>query len=298
MLGVKYQAHMADIGWGPWVKNGAVAGTVGESRRIEAIRFELIDKPDGEEIFLHGNAHCENIGWLGFVSENTICGTTGEARKLEALQLQLVGKDVDKYSVQFRTHSQDVGTLDWAKDGELAGTEGAGLRAEAIQILITDKGVDLAFEEIPSFRHFDPPIVNPPTTDNSDMTSPHFHWSEYACDCVRPEYNFGWCDGYPYTVYGDKSMSPDLVAKIEQLRVNIGHPITITSGIRCPSCNSYWGGASDSLHMDGEAADLVCSALSVDQLAESAQAVGLGTIRYYSSRFVHVQTWPRDTVGD
>ena len=298
MLGVEYQVHVESYGWTEWRKNGQVAGTTGESRRVEAIRFRLIDKPENEEVFLHGNAHVENIGWLGFVPENEVCGTTGDARKLEALQFSLVGKDSDNYSIQFRSHSQDLGTLDWAKDGEFSGSEGAGLRIEAVQMIVTDKGVDLSLQDVPSFKHFDPIPVVIPQEAQEDKASEHFAWIEYACDCIRPEYNFGWCDGYPDTAYGDKSMSPELLQKIEQLRVNIGVPITITSGIRCPSCNSYWGGASDSLHMDGEAADLVCPSLSVDELAEAAQAVGLGTIRYYSSRFVHVQTWPRNTVGD
>jgi len=293
MLGVKYQVHMQDKGWGDWVKNGAVAGTIGESRRIEAIRFVLIDKQEDEEIFLHGNAHVENIGWLGFVPEDEVCGTTGEARKLEALQLQLVGEGADKYSVQFRTHSQDVGTLDWAKDGELSGSEGAGLRTEAIQIMITDKGVDLGLSDVPSFKHFDPkPVELPPIETPENMASTHFAKIEYACDCVPEKYGFGWCDGYP------QEMNQELINKIEQLRVNIGVPITISSGVRCPDCNSYWGGVPDSVHLEGGAADLVCPSLSVDELADAALNVGLGVIRYYSSRFVHVQIYPRDTVGD
>lgn len=293
MLGVEYQVHVEGYGWIDWKKNGQVAGTTGESRRVEAIRFRLINKPENEEVFLHGNAHCENIGWLGFVPENEVCGTTGESRKLEALQFSLVGKDADKYSINFRSHSQDLGTQDWAKDGEFSGSEGAGLRIEAVQMLVTDKGVDLSLQDIHSFKHFDPiPVVIPPTEDKA---SDHFAWIEYACDCIRPEYNFGWCDGYPDTAYGDKSMSPELLQKIEQLRVNIGVPITITSGIRCPSCNSYWGGAPDSLHMDGEAADLVCGALSVDELADAALNVGLGVIRYPNDGFVHCQTYMRDS---
>ena len=293
MLGVEYQVHVEGYGLIDWKKNGQVAGTTGESRRVEAIRFRLINKPENEEVFLHGNAHCENIGWLGFVPENEVCGTTGESRKPEALQFSLVGKDADKYSINFRSHSQDLGTQDWAKDGEFSGSEGAGLRIEAVQMLVTDKGVDLSLQDIHSFKHFDPiPVVIPPTEDKA---SDHFAWIEYACDCIRPEYNFGWCDGYPDTAYGDKSMSPELLQKIEQLRVNIGVPITITSGIRCPSCNSYWGGASDSLHMDGEAADLVCGALSVDELADAALNVGLGVIRYPNDGFVHCQTYMRDS---
>jgi uncharacterized protein YcbK (DUF882 family) len=93
-------------------------------------------------------------------------------------------------------------------------------------------------------------------------------------------------------------MNADLLAKIEQLRVNINVPISVSSGGRCEKCNSHWGGVPDSLHKLGEAADLVCGALSVDELADAALNVGLGVIRYYTSWFVHVQIYPRNTIGD
>jgi uncharacterized protein YjdB len=34
-----YRVHMQSIGWGAWVKNGTVAGTVGQKRRIEAVQI-------------------------------------------------------------------------------------------------------------------------------------------------------------------------------------------------------------------------------------------------------------------
>jgi uncharacterized protein YjdB len=35
---VSYQACVQDIGWMPVVSNGAVAGTTGQNKRIEALR--------------------------------------------------------------------------------------------------------------------------------------------------------------------------------------------------------------------------------------------------------------------
>lgn len=35
----------------------------------------------------------------------------------------------------------------------------------------------------------------------------------------------------------------------------------------------------------------------VDRIAQIAREEGLGTIRYYDERFVHLQTWPRDTIA-
>lgn len=92
---------------------------------------------------------------------------------------------------------------------------------------------------------------------------------------------------------------PELKNKMNALWDAVGGGIIITSGARCESLNSQTpGSSSTSLHMTGEACDCYQSGSSVDYLADNAQNAGLGTIRYYSSGFVHCQTYPRDTVGD
>jgi len=272
MLSVEYQVHVEGYGWTEWKKNGQVAGTIGESRRVEAIRFRLIGKPENEEIFLHGNAHVENIGWLGFVPENEVCGTTGEARKLEALQMALVGNDSMKYSVQFRvSNAQDVGKLGWAKDGEFAGTEGAGLRAEAIQILITAKDVDLSTYE-PSFKHFDPiPIPVQQPTQNG-----YFGPDEFKCECG--------CGG---------DVTQEIKDLANRVREIYGHPIVISSGFRCDYQNRVDGGITGSNHTIGHAADMYSpgrmSYDEVDVLAGCIVAAGGGCIRYHEQLFCHME---------
>lgn len=91
---------------------------------------------------------------------------------------------------------------------------------------------------------------------------------------------------------------PELKDKMNQVWNNVGGGITITSGARCPSQNAADGGVPDSLHLTGEACDCYISGSSVDYLHQQAQAVGLGTIRYYSSGFVHCQIYPADWVSD
>lgn len=39
---VRYNTYLEGIGWQGWVSNNAVSGTTGQSRRIEAIKIELI----------------------------------------------------------------------------------------------------------------------------------------------------------------------------------------------------------------------------------------------------------------
>lgn len=46
---------------------------------------------------------------------------------------------------------------------------------------------------------------------------------------------------------------------LEAVRVRLGcAPIIVTSGYRCPALNAAIGGAKNSQHMRGEAADIIC----------------------------------------
>lgn len=72
----------------------------------------------------------------------------------------------------------------------------------------------------------------------------------------------------------DNSASPEIRKKLEKLckevlqpiRDKYGHAITITSGYRCPKLNAAVGGAKNSQHLFGEAADIKCTATSKAKL--------------------------------
>ena len=57
-----------------------------------------------------------------------------------------------------------------------------------------------------------------------------------------------------------KEQEQNLIALIENvldpLREAYGKPIVVTSGYRCPALNKAVGGASNSQHMTGQAADI------------------------------------------
>lgn len=91
---------------------------------------------------------------------------------------------------------------------------------------------------------------------------------------------------------------PGLKNKMNQVWNNVGGDIRITSGARCEYQNRKDGGVSNSLHMSGEACDCYIPGAGVDYLYNAAQAVGLGTLRYYGMGFVHCQTYPADAVMD
>ena len=135
---VSYSTHIQSYGWNKSAaKNGAVAGTTGKAKRLEAIKISV---EGNEDLGIQYTTHCQGYGWLNWSSNGEISGTTGEAKRLEAIKIQLTGADRDKYDVYYRVHAQGYGWMNWAKNGEAAGTAGLAKRLEAIQVVVVKKG--------------------------------------------------------------------------------------------------------------------------------------------------------------
>lgn len=77
--------------------------------------------------------------------------------------------------------------------------------------------------------------------------SKHFRFAEWKCKEASRGYHF--CGGWI-------RLNRSLVKGLEKYR-DIAGPTSIISGYRCPGYNKAVGGASQSQHLDGEAADLV-----------------------------------------
>lgn len=111
-----------------------------------------------------------------------------------------------------------------------------------------------------------------------DLT-PHFTLAEFACKCL--------CGG---------ESKPEILANLtrvakmlEAVRVALGGvPITITSGYRCPKHNAHVGGAPQSQHLTGRAADIQVKGmepLEVQRIVKGVSAVhGVGE----HPRFTHL----------
>lgn len=140
LVSVGYKTHVQRNGWMSVVTNGAVSGTSGESKRLEAI---AIDLAGNNNVGIQYTTHVQNYGWLPWVSDGFNSGTQGESKRLEAIKIQLTGSEKDNYDVYYRVHAQSYGWLGWAKNGEPAGTAGQGKRLEAIEIIVVMKGITL-----------------------------------------------------------------------------------------------------------------------------------------------------------
>lgn len=123
-----YSGHVQDIGNTPTVKNGEILGTIGQSKRLEAVR---IHTNVGELVY---RGHIQEKGWQPYVTDGQIAGTIGIATRLEALEIELKNSP---YILRARGHVQDIGWMDWQVGSKIViGTTGKSKRLEAVQIEI------------------------------------------------------------------------------------------------------------------------------------------------------------------
>ena len=118
-------------------KDGETSGTIGESKRLEAIKISLKNYGNVSVTY---RTHAQTYGWLNWVKDGSLSGTVNESKRLEAIEIKLEGTDASKYDIYYRAYAQTYGWLGWAKNGESAGTKGLSKRLEAIQIKVVPKG--------------------------------------------------------------------------------------------------------------------------------------------------------------
>ncbi len=140
---VSYMTHVQNYGDQKWVADGSIAGTSGESKRLEQIaikvdKSKLGDLPGSIEY----KTHVQNYGWMDWVADGEKSGTSGESKRLEGIKIRLTKQLAGYYDVYYRVHAQNYGWLGWAMNGQPAGTEGYGKRLEAIQIVVVPKGTE------------------------------------------------------------------------------------------------------------------------------------------------------------
>ncbi len=142
-------------------------------------------------------------------------------------------------------------------------------------------------------------MYNGRTGENIDM----IYWIDG--DYIRPaleEINFFMRDWRRDEVHQIDPRTIDVMAAAHNL-LETNEPYTLLSGYRSPATNAMLrsnsrGVARNSLHMQGEAADLRLGSRSVSQIARAAAACEAGGVgRYSGSNFVHMDCGPVRTWG-
>lgn len=126
---VGYKAHIQDKGWTKEFYENEIAGTQGESKRLEALVIDPMNLKVSVKV------HMQDYGWkdYGMITKDTIIGTVGESKRLEAICLNCTNA-----RLKYRVHIQDSGWTAWTiADGiSTLGSVGMSQRIEAIQMTI------------------------------------------------------------------------------------------------------------------------------------------------------------------
>jgi zinc D-Ala-D-Ala carboxypeptidase len=103
------------------------------------------------------------------------------------------------------------------------------------------------------------------------ILSPHFSLAEFEFSQTATRH------GINNRATGDaiRNLRRLCVTVLEPLRAAIGRPIRVTSGYRSPELNRRVGGAENSAHMRGLAADIVVSGMSSRELCRSIVLLNL-----------------------
>ena len=101
--------------------------------------------------------------------------------------------------------------------------------------------------------------------------SRYFAETEFACRCC-----------------GQVRVNPRLVHLLEQLREQLGgKPVVVSSAYRCVAHNRAVGGAKQSQHLLGNAADVIVTGAALRDVAAVAEKLGFAGVGRYNG-FTHV----------
>lgn len=108
-LHIEYRAHVENIGWQEYSKDGGLTGTTGMSYRIEAIEIMLENMDD---YTVEYQVHIQDKGWTDWYMDGETAGTVGRSKRIEALRIRIVPKK-EKRSYKGIDVSQFNGIVNW-----------------------------------------------------------------------------------------------------------------------------------------------------------------------------------------
>lgn len=106
--------------------------------------------------------------------------------------------------------------------------------------------------------------------------SKNFESTEFDCKCKNK-------------TCSTTEIDPKLIEYLQKIRDYFGKAVTINSAYRCDKHNKSVGGASQSKHKFGQAADIKVSGIKPLKVAQYAEFIGIKGIGQYSN-FVHIDT--------
>jgi zinc D-Ala-D-Ala carboxypeptidase len=121
--------------------------------------------------------------------------------------------------------------------------------------------------------------------EQSDGSTLHFTWSDFY-DHVSGDF-----DGGKLSAAAVRENARRCMYKLEALRKKLGDkPITVNSGFRSIQHNKDIGGASDSMHLYGTAADLDVPGVANKTVYQHAETCGFSGLETYNTDHQHVDS--------
>lgn len=168
--------------------------------------------------------------------------------------------------------------------GAIDGDWGAGSKAAATafqkDMSLTPDGIggpetDKALRYAVANDLENPTVSFSETVDKESLTTgtfwdeiEYFTREEFRCKCGGK-----YCNGFP------AEPKEQLVRIADQLRKNLGVPITVVSGLRCPEWNRIQKGVKTSQHQYGEALDIYARGKTQAQVERELDRIG--GVRYH-----------------
>jgi zinc D-Ala-D-Ala carboxypeptidase len=121
--------------------------------------------------------------------------------------------------------------------------------------------------------------------ESSDGSTLHFNFSEFT------DRSSGSFSGGKVSAAAAKENARRLMWKLEALRLKLGNkPITVNSGFRSIAHNRSVGGASDSMHLYGHAADLNVPGVANKTVYQKAETSGFSGLETFHEDHQHVDS--------
>ncbi|HEY0496087.1 MAG TPA: D-Ala-D-Ala carboxypeptidase family metallohydrolase [Kutzneria sp.] len=121
--------------------------------------------------------------------------------------------------------------------------------------------------------------------EQSDGSTTHFNFSDFT-DRISGTFNGG-----KVSAAAAKENARRCMYKLEALRKKLGDkPITVNSGFRSIQHNADIGGASDSMHLYGTAADLDVPGVSNKTVYQHAETCGFSGLETWNTDHQHVDS--------
>ncbi|WP_329234864.1 MULTISPECIES: D-Ala-D-Ala carboxypeptidase family metallohydrolase [unclassified Streptomyces] len=121
--------------------------------------------------------------------------------------------------------------------------------------------------------------------EQSDGSTAHFNWSEFT------DRSSGTFNGGKVSAAATRENARRAMYKLEALRKKLGNTaVTVNSGFRSIAHNAEIGGASDSMHLYGTAADLTVPGVSNRTVYQKAETCGFSGLERYTVDHQHVDS--------